>query len=191
MKDNTASLSRFAVAVSFGLFGLCVFLGVITAYRLVGGAFSKMADCVCSLTFDGVSFLPGFKKAVTGDLIFCLSVLFFTTGVFGWVFPGCALLVKGFFMGAVAGLAAKCLIMKKAAEVFFAVFISNFLVLPLWILLTLAAMNFSLNWCSVPRGERVKEYLCFLVKVLMFFILMCLAQLIQIGIGVGVINIGR
>ncbi len=191
MKDNTTGSSRLAIAVSFALFGICVFLGVITAYRLVGGAFSKMADNVRSLAFDGVSFLPGFKKAVTGDLIFCISVLLFAPGTFQWVLPGGAVLVKGFFMGAVSGLAAKCLVMGKAMEVFFAIFVSNFLVLPLWILLTLAAMNFSLNWCSVPRGERAKEYSAFLVKVLVFFVLMCLAQCIQIGIGVGVINIGR
>lgn len=172
------------LAISFVLVGICIFMGVVISFRGAGGAFSGAAELVRSVSFDGAAFSDSFRSAATTDLIYCIVILVFAAGFPVSVLPGGLILAKGFFLGTAAGLAARCCVMKEAAGILFAIFISNVLVLPLYILLYLISVKYSIRTCAMPPRDKVSAYFGFAFKVLVFFVLMCLCQAVQIGIGI-------
>jgi len=183
---NTSSAARSLVTAAFVGLGICVFVGILVSFRLSETVFKEAADIVRNLSFEGADFLPTLKKAVLTDMIFCVPVLFMSPGLVRPLFVGVATGAKGFFVGAASGLAAKCLQPAQIARVCGAVFASNFLVLPIYVLLFVSAVEFARD-----RGTKPSEKGGFEVKVIVFFSLMCLAQLVQTAIGLCVINIGR
>lgn len=172
------------LAISFILVGICIFMGVVVSFRGAGGAFSNAAELVRSVSFEDAAFSDSFRSAAISDLIYCMVVLVFAAGFPVSVLPGGLVLAKGFFLGTVAGLAAKCCVMKEAAGIVFAIFISNVLVLPLYILLYLISVRHSLKTCALSPRDKASAYFGFAFKVFVFFALMCLCQAVQIGIGI-------
>ncbi len=172
------------LALSFALVGICIFLGVVVSFRSAGGTFAGAAELVRTVSFDGAVFSDSFASAALGDLAYCIVILVFAAGFPISVLPGGLVLAKGFFLGVAAGLAARCCVMKEAAGILFAIFISNVLVLPLYILLYSVSVRYSVRTCALSPRERVSAYFGFLLKVLVFFALMCLCQAVQIGIGI-------
>ncbi len=189
VKQNLSpSADRNMTALGFSLVGICIFLGVIISFRTAGGIFAEAAALISRLSFEDAAFAESFKRAAGGDFAFCIAVLVLAAAFPVSVLPGGFLLFKGFCLGATAGLAAKTCVTKEAVGIFFAIFISNFLVLPLKVLLFLSSVNFSLRTCTLCPGDKLREYIGFTLKVLIFFVLMCLSECIQLGIGVGVLS---
>ena len=181
MKGKEASSG--AAVIYFFLVGVCIFAGVLCAFRFAGGSFAEGASLVSRLTISDARFVPSLKRAAVQDGVFCLAVLILASSPAGCVLPGLALLFDSFGIGAVAGLAAKSFVTKKALGMFFALFISNFLVLPLKVLLFMASVRFSFRLAELPRDERLREMGMFLLKILIFYILMIVSECVQLGIG--------
>ncbi len=175
-------------AISFILVGLSIFMGVLISFKTAGGVFAQGASLVGNLSLEGISFLGSLKKAIFLDALYCLSVLIFAAAFPISFLPGVFLIFKGFCLGAAAGLAAKTLVTAEAAQIFFAVFISNFLVLPLKILLYLSSVGFSLRTCPCQPMEKTREYARFVVKIIVFFSMMCLLECFQLGVGTLVLS---
>jgi len=187
MKEGSAS-SVGTVFLCFALAGLFVGAGIVISFRCVGGVFSEAALFVRNITFEGVSFVPGIKKAILSEMVFCISVAIFAMSFPASVLPGGIIALESFFMGVSLGLAARCRVMSDAMGIFFAVFVSNFLVLPLEILLFVASLRFSRNVSKLSQSERSGEFVRFFFRILIFFLLMCIAQCVQIGIGILVLG---
>lgn len=189
MKDGlSARTANGLFVLCISLVGVCIFAGVLVSFRTAGGAFADAAGFVTNISFEETAFSASYKRALVSDLIFCVAVLVFGAGFPLSVLPGGYILFKGFLLGVTAGLAARCCVMKDAVSIFFAIFISNFLVLPLYILLFLAALGFSYRACGLAAGDKMRGYLGFSIKVPVFFALMCAAEFIQIGTGVLVLK---
>lgn len=189
MKDTLSPpVSRAAVAACFSLVGISIFLGLLVSYRTAGGIFAQSASDIRNLTVENALFVPSFKKAFTNNLVFCAVILIFASAYPVTFLSGALLLFKGFCLGAAVGLAAKNCILKEAIGIFFAVFVSNFLVLPLKVLLFLTAVNFSVRSCELSPADKAVKYLRFALKTFVFFILMCISECIQLGIGVGILK---
>ena len=178
---------RGAVLTCFSLVGIFMLFGMIVSYRSVGGLFSNGASVIRSLSTENAEFALAFKKAFFNDLAFCTAVLLFAAAFPLSFLPAGLLLFKSFCLGAAVGLAAKTCITKEAMAIFFAVFISNFLVLPLKILLFLSSVNFSVKSCELSALDKASTYFGFVLKTLVFFVLMCISECIQLGIGVAVL----
>ena len=190
MKD-TFSVARSLLPACFMGVGVCIFAGVLVSFRLSETAFADASDLVRSLSFGGARFLTGFKRAVVGDLIFCTLTLVLSAGFLQKFFLGVVLGAKCFFAGAVAGLAAKCLVFGEALRVCGMVFASNFLVLPLYVLLFVSALSFFGLGTYCARSANARECGRLIARVMLFFVLMCLAQLVQTAVGICFVNIGR
>ena len=187
MKDTLSPpVSRSAIAVCFSLVGIFIFLGLLVSYRTAGGIFAQSASDIRNLSVENALFVPSFKKAFTNNLVFCAVILLFASAYPVTFLSGVLLLFKGFCLGAAVGLTAKNCVLKEAMSIFFAVFVSNFLVLPLKVLLFLTAVNFSVRSCELSSADKAVKYLGFVLKTFVFFILMCISECIQLGIGVGV-----
>lgn len=187
MNKSTVSPSG-GVLLCFALAGIFIGAGIIISFRSVGGMFSEAALFVRNITFDDVSFVPVIKKAILSDLVFCGAVTLFAMSFPASVVPGGIIALESFFMGVSLGLAARCRIMSEAMGIFFAVFASNFLVLPLQILLFVSSFRFSHKAARLAPGERAGEFARFFFRIVIFFLLMCIAQCIQIGIGILVLR---
>ena len=187
MKDRTLSPgAAFALCIIPAV--LFTGIGIFVSFRSVGGVFSQAALFVRNITFEDVSFLEGVKKAVFWDLIFCVAVALFAMSYPASVLPGGIIGLKTFFMGVSLGLAARCSAFGDAMGICFAVFVSNFLVLPLKILLFVASIRFSRHVARLPSDDRAGEFVRFSFRILVFFLLMCIAQCVQIGIGIWVLG---
>ena len=188
MKNSlSVPLGRGAVLTCFSLVGIFIFLGMLISCRTAGSLFAESASAVRNLSAEGACFATSFKKAFFNDLVFCITVLLFAAAFPLSFLPGTILLFKGFCLGAAVGLASRSCVTKEALGIFFAVFISNFLVLPLKILLFLSSVNFSIKSCELSLSDKTRVYIGFALKTCVFFILMCISECIQLGIGVGLL----
>ena len=187
MKDRTV-LSGTSIGLCFALAGIFVGVGMIASFRCVGGVFSEAALFVRNITFEDATFVSGLKKAIIWDAVFCGAVALFAMSFPASVLPGGIIALETFFMGVSLGLAARCRVFGDAMGIFFAVFVSNFLVLPLEILLFVASVRFSRSMAKLGANERSGEFVRFFFKVLIFFLLMCIAQCVQIGMGILVLG---
>lgn len=185
MKNSYAGGGTLMCFIFAGLF---MTAGIVASFRCVGGVFSEAALFVRNVSFEDVTFLPGLRRAMLSDLVFCVSVAVFATSFPVSVVPGGFIALESFFMGVSLGLAARCRIFSEAMGICFAVFVSNFLVLPLEILLFVSSLSFSRRMARSSYSDRKGELSRFLFKVLVFFLLMCVAQCIQIGMGILVLG---
>ena len=170
---------------------MCIFAGMIIAFRTAGGVFAQVAEFVHSVSFEQISFSQSERKAIFADFVFCCCVLIFTAGFPVSLLPGGLIALKGFALGAVAGLASAGCVIRKAASILFAVFVSNVLILPIYILVFLISLKFSAGVCSgeLTAGEAAAEYFRFAARVLIFFLIMCIAECIQLGLGTIVLKL--
>ena len=188
MKNSLSPpLGRGAVLACFSLVGMSVFLGILISYRTSGSLFAEATAVVRSLSAKDATFTASFKKSFFNNLVFCTTVLLFAPAFPISFLSGIILLFKSFCLGAAAGLTAKTCIAKEAMGILFAVFVSNFLVLPLKILLFLSSVNFSVKSCGLSATDKTKAYIGFVLKTCVFFILMCISECIQLGIGIGIL----
>lgn len=169
---------------------LAVFVlgGIIASFRIPAGEIADGAELMSAITFEEAEFSDCFKRAVCFDLVFCITAF-----LLGGAFPvsyltGGYIIVKGFLSGTVLGIAARCLTYKKAAGVIFAVFVSNILVMPLYILLFLVSVRFSQKTCGLSPVEKTTKLVSFGIRVTVFFALMCLAEFLQTGAGLLVLK---
>jgi len=170
------------------LAGACIFLGVLISFRTAGGTFAEAAQLVGNISFDGINFADSLKRALLADMAYCFAVFIFSAGFPLSVLPGGYVLVKSFLLGVTAGLAARCCVMKEALSIFFAIFISNVLILPIYILLFIISVKFSYKTCAYPVKDKMAEYCGFSLKVIIFFAVMCIFEVVQIGTGVLVLK---
>lgn len=168
--------------------GICIFAGLVISFRTdegilgLGSIFSK------EISFENARFSKCFKKAAFNDFIFCTAVFLFGAGFPVSFLPGGYILMKGFLMGCAAGYAARYCFMNEALGILFAIFISNVLILPLYILLFLISLRFSYRACSYAARDKASEYALFGLRVAAFFALMCIAEAVQIGAGILVLK---
>lgn len=176
---NTRTHSREDKGYLFGFFlaGLCILLGLVTAFRTPGAPFSEVRSTIASLSFEGVSFGAGFRRAMLTDAVFCLAVLVLGPRLPASVLPGIGLYFKSFCLGGVVGAASGSLELAEAFSVIMIVFVCNFLVLPLKVLLFVSSVRQSGEEDSLWSG-----YGAFALKVAVFFGLMCLGEAVQLGI---------
>ncbi len=168
--------------------GICVFIGLVISFRTEVGIFGLGSDFSEGLSFENAQFSKSFRKAALADFIFCMAVFLFGAGFPVSFLPGGYILLKGFLMGCAAGYAARYCIMNEALGILFAIFISNVLVLPLYILLFLISLRFSYRTCSYSARDKTSGYALFGLKVAAFFALMCIAEAVQIGAGILVLK---
>ncbi len=188
-KSESKSMTVFAFCLTAVV--ICILIGVVIAFKTSGGVLADMMDFIRSVSFEGVSFSSSVRKAIFADFVFCCFVLIFTAGFPASLFPGGLIALKSFALGAAAGLAAAGCVTAKAAAILFVVFISNVLILPVYILVFLISLKFSARVCSgeLTAGESAAEYFRFAARVLIFFIVMCVAECIQIGVGTLVLKL--
>ncbi len=174
------------VGICVFLIALCIFLGVVVSFRSANLIFAGAEDFVRSISFESTSFYSGIKRAIFADFLYCVLVIVFASGFPISFLPGVLILAKGFMIGAVAGLAAKCCVVSKAAGIFFSAFISNVLILPVYVLLFALSLKYSLNILegSLSPSGSVATYFRFVFKVCIFFVILCIAECVQIGIGI-------
>ena len=174
------------VGICVFLIALCVFLGVVVSFYTAGSSFDGFKGLVESISFEDTSFGASVKRAILTDLLYCMSVAVFSSGFPISFLPGVIILAKSFTVGIMAGLAAGCCGALKASGIFFSAFISNVLTLPLYVLLFALTLKYSLSMLEgghSPAGSTA-AYLRFVFKVCIFFVILCIAECVQIGIGV-------
>ncbi len=186
-KSKKHEIPRVFLLCLFAL-GICIFIGLVISFRTEGGIFGLGTDFSKGISFENAQFSKSFKKAALADFIFCMAVFLFGAGFPVSFLPGGYILLKGFLMGCAAGLTARYCIMNEALGILFAIFISNVLVLPLYILLFLISLRFSYRACSLTARDKASGYALFGLKVAAFFALMCIAEAVQIGAGILVLK---
>lgn len=188
MKNSLSPpLGRGAALACFSLVGMFVFLGILLSYRASGSLFAESTSVVRILSAKDSTFAASFEKSFFNNLVFCTIIILFAPAFPLSFLSGILLLFKSFCLGAAVGLAAKACVAKEAMGIFFAVFISNFLVIPLKVLLFLSSVNFSLKSCELSASDKLRAYVGFVLKTCVFFVLMCISECIQLGIGVGIL----
>lgn len=190
MKD-TFSIRQLVLPGAFALTIMCAFVGVVASFRLSETSFAGAAEVVRQLSFEGADFLGALRTAIVRDFVFCSLVALLSAGLFQPVVVGAFVALRSFFAGAAAGLAAKCLVFGDAVRFCCVVFASNFLSLPVYVLVFVSSVSFFARISSLAPAARSKECRGFVARVVVFFVLMCLAQLVQTAMGICVINIGR
>lgn len=168
--------------------GICIFAGLVISFRMEEGIFGLGSDFSEGISFENAQFSKSFRKAALTDFGFCMAVFLFGAGFPVSFLPGGYILIKGFLMGCAAGLTARYCIMNEALGILFAIFISNVLILPLYILLFLISLRFSYRVCSLNARDKASEYALFGFRVAAFFALMCVAEAVQIGAGILVLK---
>ena len=180
-------LGRGATLACFSLVGISIFIGILLSYRTTGSLFAESTAIIRNLSAKNATFTASFEKSFFNNLVFCITVLLFAAAFPLSFLPGIILGFKSFCLGVAVGLAARTCVPKEAMGIFFAVFISNFLVLPLKSLLFLSAVNFSVKSCEFSASDKAKAYVTFMLKTCIFFVLMCISECIQLGIGIGIL----
>ncbi len=185
LKNN--EIPRFFLLCLSAL-GICIFIGLVISFRTEEGILGLGSDFSKGISFENAQFSKSFRKAVLNDFVFCMSVFLFGAGYPVSFLPGGYILVKGFLMGCAAGITARHCIMNEALGILFAIFVSNVLILPLYILLFLISLRFSYRVCSYTARDKASEYALFGLRVAAFYALMCIAEAVQIGAGILVLK---
>ncbi len=174
------------IGICVFLIALCVFLGVVVAFRATDSVFDGLKEIVENISFKDTTFSASIKRAILTDLLYCISVIIFASGFPISFLPGIIILAKAFAVGIMAGLAAGCCSAIKASGIFFLAFISNVLILPVYVLLFTLSLKHSLNILegSLSPSSSVAAYFKFVFKVCIFFVILCIAECVQIGIGI-------
>lgn len=186
-KSKEQDLSKVFLLCLFAL-GICIFAGLVISFRTKGELMGLDSDFSRGISFENARFLKCFRKAMLSDFVFCSAVFLFGAGFPVSFLPGGYILARGFLMGCAAGYAAKLCLLSELTMILFALFISNVLILPLYILLFLISVRFSLRTCSCTAKEKGREHALFGLRVAAFFALMCVAEAIQVGTGILVLK---
>ena len=187
MKEKELFGAQRHMAFCFLIVAVSIFAGILASFRFAGSFFAEGAELVSGLSTADVGFLECLRKALLSDGAFCLAIVVFASAFPACILPGAVLLFETFSLGAAAGLIAKTFVAKEAAGMLFAIFVSNFLVLPLKILLFLASLNFSLRTATLGVHDKLKELFAFVLKALLFYALMFISECIQLAIGIAVL----
>ena len=186
-KDSTAGYVRiYAVTTAISL--LCIVVSMIFAAGRAGGVFSFGLEAVRNMGFKETTFSTSFKNALTSDFIYCTLIVMLSMPL--PVIPAIYIAMRCVSLGVTLGLAAKCRVLKDILMISLGAFASNILTLPLYILLFVLSVRFSLGISSLGRNfrEYAVSYLGLVLKTATIFALMCIAQCIQMGLGVFILG---
>ena len=173
----------FTVTLSFVL--IVISAGYITAIKTAGGMFSESFLIIRDISFDTVSFMESFSKAVYMHFWYTFSIMIFSGNFPGSLAPGIFLLYRSFSIGVCVGLACAGCVFLKAAGICFSVFISNVLVFPIYVIMFFMSFRHTREQYS---GKLINRYFSFAAKKIFFFAALCAAECIQSFLGTVVLK---
>lgn len=182
--DRIAAVSVFLVAV-------CIFLGAVISFRASPGSFLSFEDALQGITLGTVQFSRSIKKALFAHLVYTFSVIVFSSGFPMSFLPGIIILAKSFVLGTVAGLAARCCVMPDVLGIFFSIFISNVLILPVYVLMFISGINYSIKILegALSPSSSCGEFFRFAFKMTVFFGILAAAECLQTATGVMILKL--
>lgn len=160
---------------------LAISAGFFVAVKTSGSLFSKGTVVIRNIEFESISFAESFLKAILIHLGYTVCILLFYGRFPGATIPGIYLLARCISMGVCVGLASLCCDFPKATGICLAVFLSNVLVFPLYVLMYILSVN---RIGEHKSEEPIKDYLSFAAKIVTFFAVLCAAEFVQTIVGV-------
>ena len=182
MKLEQSSNPKRIFTVTLSVILITMSVGYITAIKTAGGLFSDSSLAIRTVSFDDISFLDSFFRALRIHLLYTFCILMFSGRFPGAAIPGIYLIYRSFSLGVCVGLASAGCVFSKAAGICFSVFISNVLVFPLYIVM------FFLSVTQHQRGHTAGEYFSFEAKTILLFAILCAAECVQTLLGTLVLN---
>lgn len=190
MKYDTSSikLNRVIILI-FAFLSLLISLGLLASFQLKGDMLSKGTTIINNISSEGLTFSKAVTAAIKMHLCYAIATLLISGGYPSVVLPGLYIMFKAFSLGLTLGLAAKGCVLTKALSICLAVFVSNILVLPLYIIMFLISLRFVKKLRCTPNVSFGGLYFSFVGKVLLLFGAMCIAECIQSALGVLILNV--
>ncbi len=186
--SNTIRLNR-AVILIFAFLSLLISLGLLTSFQFKGDMLSRGTHIINNVSWEGLTFFETVTDSIKIHLLYTVATLLISGGYPSVVLPGLYIIFKAFSLGVTLGLAAKGCVLIKALSICLAVFVSNILVLPLYIIMFLISLRFVKKLRSAPNLSFGGLYFSFAGKVLLLFGAMCIAECIQSALGVLILNV--
>lgn len=189
-QDSTLNDFKKVFLLGSGAIVFCVFAGILIANKYPDSVFSEGVSVLSRISFEKTTFSKAFFRSMCMDFAYCCIILLFSTGFPGIFVPGMYIITKSFFLGVTTGLASGFCTADRAIHICFAVFASNILILPLYLMLFFISLNYSAKVFSdgVSPSHNLKGYLLFAAKVFTVFILMCIAECIQSALGIFILK---
>ena len=175
--------------VSVAVCLVCIVASVIISALWAGGVLAEGLDAVRKISFKGTQFSSSLKNALAADASYCLAIILLSMPL--PVIPAIYIALRCVSVGITLGLAAKCRVMKDVIMISTGAFASNILTLPLYVLLFVIAVKYSLGvYCGHKDiKEIVVAYAGIWLKTSLVFALMCIAECIQMGVGAFVLGL--